>query len=214
MVPQYELVEYLTLDHLLHLCPSELISHCDYLALLETSTFLVYVAGICHNSPMHSMATFNISSAINPSERSDITAIVVPRVTRDLPVQLNSAWNHLSGLYLSDPDFGRPGKIDIVLGVDVYASARLQGRRSGLPGTPVALETKFGCFFAGNTNLSLTDEAVRSHHITVSSDDDILKSFGKLKKPLKAIPTFFQNNALSLVISLSHQGRKIYCAAS
>ncbi len=75
------------------------------------------------------MATFKIT---NPSDKSEVNAIVVPRVTRDLPVQpvqLNSSWN---GLYLSDPDFG------ILLGVDVYASAMLQGRRSGQPGTPVA----------------------------------------------------------------------------
>lgn len=90
------------------------------------------------------MATFNISSITNLSDKSDVTAIVVRCVTRDLPVQpvqLKSTGNHLSGLYLSDPDFGRPGKIDILLGVDVYARALMQGQRRGQPGTPVALET-------------------------------------------------------------------------
>ncbi len=140
------------------------------------------IAGISHNSPIHSMATFKISSVTNPSDKSEVNAIVVPRVTRDLPVQpvqLNSSWNHLAGLYLSDPDFGRPSKIDILLGVDVYASAMLQG---GQPGTPVALETKFGWVLAGKTNLSVTDEAVQSHHITVSTGDDILRKFWEIEE--------------------------------
>ena len=83
----------------------------------------------------------------DPADKLDVSAIVVPHVTQHLPVQpvhLKSSWSHLSGLRLADPDFSWPGKIDILLGVDLYASVILQGRRSGPPGTPIALETKFG----------------------------------------------------------------------
>ena len=46
----------------------------------------------------------------------------------------------------SDPDFGRPGKIDLLLGIDIYTKVLLQGRRKGPTGSisPVAFETKFG----------------------------------------------------------------------
>ena len=83
------------------------------------------VAGISHNSPIHSVAAFEISSLTNPADKLNVSAIVVPHVTRDLPVQpvhFKSNWSHLSGLYLSDPEFGQPGKIDVLLGVDVYAN--------------------------------------------------------------------------------------------
>jgi hypothetical protein len=40
-------------------------------------------------------------------------------------------WTHLSSLQLADPDFGHPGKIDILLGVDIYAETLLHGRWSG-----------------------------------------------------------------------------------
>ena len=44
----------------------------------------------------------------------EVTDVVVPRVTCDLPVHpisFDSRWDHLSGVKLADPDFGRSGKI-------------------------------------------------------------------------------------------------------
>ena len=48
-----------------------------------------------------------------------------------------------SGIQLSDPTFGHPGRIDILLGVDIFTQVLLQGWRIG-PGAPVAFETIFG----------------------------------------------------------------------
>ena len=50
--------------------------------------------------------------------------IILPKVTSDLPrhpVPLDGKWNHLSGIQLADPDFGYPGNVDILLGVDVFS---------------------------------------------------------------------------------------------
>ena len=49
-----------------------------------------------------------------------MTAIVVPRVTCDLPlhpIPFDLKWTHLNDLPLADPDFGRPGRVDMLLGV-------------------------------------------------------------------------------------------------
>ena len=46
----------------------------------------------------------------------------------------------LNGLHLADPDFGQPRRIDIHLGVEVYAEIMLQGQRSGPPSMPAALK--------------------------------------------------------------------------
>ena len=62
--------------------------------------------------------------AVGPNKRKiGITAIVVPKVTCDLPLapvpfQLN--WEHLADLTLADPGFGQSGRIDMLLGVDVF----------------------------------------------------------------------------------------------
>ena len=78
------------------------------------------VAGLSQQSPLQSIATFNVASTKSPDKKLTVSAIVVPCVTCDLPVQPvhhGTNWNHLSGLMLADPDFGTPGKIDILLGV-------------------------------------------------------------------------------------------------
>ena len=77
-----------------------------------------------HKSPLSSVSTFEISSLYSSNAKYTITAIVVPRVTCDLslhPVFDSLKWNHLSNLTLADPDFATPGKIDPLLGADIYA---------------------------------------------------------------------------------------------
>ena len=54
-----------------------------------------------------------------------MSAIVVPCVTCDLPyhpLSLHHGWEHIKGLQLVDPEFGQPGKIDILLGVGIFVT--------------------------------------------------------------------------------------------
>ncbi len=142
------------------------------------------VAGLSHQSPLHSVATFDIAATSSPGEKLQVTAVVLPRVTCDLPlypVRQNSKWTHLSGLHLADPDFGRPGKIDLLLGIDIYADVLLHGRRNGAPGSPTAFETRFGWVLAGKTTTSSSlSRTAATHHITVASGDDILRQFWEI----------------------------------
>ena len=74
----------------------------------------------------------------------EVTAVVVLPVTCDLSlhhVTFDPTWNHLTDIPLADLEFGRPGRIDILLGVDVFVETLLHGQRIG---SPIALETKFG----------------------------------------------------------------------
>ena len=144
------------------------------------------IAGLSHRSPLHSVVTFDISSTSSPNEKTQVTAVTLPRVTSDLPqkpVSLNADWSHLSGLHLADPTFGRPGKIDILLGIDVYAAVLLHGRRNGPHGSPVAFETRFGWVLAGgiqSSNLSYC--TVSSHHTSVASTDELLRKFWEIEE--------------------------------
>ena len=38
---------------------------------------------------------------------------------RNLPLPFDLSWNHISDVPLADPRFGQPGRIDILLGVDI-----------------------------------------------------------------------------------------------
>ena len=65
------------------------------------------------------------------------------------PVPFDLKWKQLFDLPLADPTFGRPGRIDLLLGVDVFADVLRQGQRTGPAGSPVAFETDFGWVLSG-----------------------------------------------------------------
>lgn len=123
-------------------------------------------------SPLSSVSTLEISSLYSPETKYALTAIIVPRVTCDLPLQPvhnSSNWSHISSLPLADPDFGTPGRIDLLLGADIYADVLLYGRRCGPPGTPTAFETRFGWVLTGKTQVRsypTSHSSVASHHST------------------------------------------------
>ncbi len=144
------------------------------------------VAGLSHQSPLHSVTTFDVAAVSSPNEKLRVTAVVLPHVTCNLPLQpvhQDSKWTHLSDLHLADPDFGCPGKIDLLLGIDIYADVLLHGRRNGPPGTPTAFETKFGWVLAGRAGTSTSPPRIAaSHHVAVASGDDILRSFWEIEE--------------------------------
>ena len=138
----------------------------------------------------YSISTFEISSLYSSQVKYSITAIVVPRVTTcDLslqPVCNSSRWNHLLNLSLGDPDFGIPGRIDLLLGADIYADVLLHGRWYGPTGTPTAFETQFGWVLIGRTNAhSASHLTVASHLSTVTSGDEILCMFWEIEESPK-----------------------------
>ena len=74
---------------------------------------------------------------------------------------------------MADPEFGKPRKIDILLGVETLVDLMLHGRRRGRRSSPTAIETTFGWVLAGNLNIEGSD-AVASHHVSMLMGDDLL----------------------------------------
>ena len=82
-----------------------------------------------------------------PDKKFAVTAVVVSRVTSDLPLQptpVDQEWKYLSGLQLADPSFGQPGRVDLLLSAEIFAEVLFHGQLCGGPGSPVALEIQFG----------------------------------------------------------------------
>ena len=147
------------------------------------------VAGLMHNSSTQHITDFKVSSLHSPSKKFAVSAVIVPRVTCDLPlhpVPLNLAWDHLAHLQLADPGFGVPGKIDLLLGVEVFVEVMRHGRRIGVPGSPVALETEFGWVLAGGTDSCSPTQQITTHHVSVLSGDDILRQIWEVEEKLTA----------------------------
>ena len=152
------------------------------------------VAGLTSPTPFKSISTIRITPTHCTERKISFTAIVVPRVTSDLPlspVSLKPEWTHLDHLPLADAEFDTPGRIDLLLGVDVYVESLLHGRRKGPPDSPVAFNTIFGWVLAGRTQ-SPVQHRVLSHHVSVeSSDSDTLRKFWELEElPSREDSTF------------------------
>ena len=153
---------------------------------LHQNTTISGVAGLTSSS-RQALTNLTISSTQTDS-KFNVTAIVVPRVTCDLPVHpvaFSSTWTHLNNLPLADPNFGCPGRVDFLLGVDIFTAALLHGRRIGPPGTPIAFETVFGWVLAGSTDQSTSGSVVTSHHTFVTAGDDLLRRFWEIEENTK-----------------------------
>ena len=147
------------------------------------------IAGLSHHTQNHATALFTVRSATKSFE---VAAIVVPRVTRDLPfhpVPFSSSWTHLLDLPLADPNFGQPGRIDILFGVDVYVEVLLRGRQTGAPDAPVAFETEFGWVLAGTTGQSSSQPAttLTTLHVAHQATDDLIRKFWETEETPSSI---------------------------
>ena len=150
------------------------------------------VAGLSHKSRTQQVTTFTISSTSPGGEMISVSAIIVPKVTCDLPTQTvayDPRWGHLKSITLADPEFGRPDKIDLLLGVDIYAEVMMHGRRVGMTGSPTAFETSFGWVLAGKPGCDIiTNHHAITLHTSVLLNDDILQKFWEVEERITNTP--------------------------
>ena len=120
----------LTLAHQLHSSLSDWLKLSDCLYLPNTFELAESLVCLSVAHPLQSVATFSISPLLASTKKLQVSAIVVPRITCDLPTQpahFNSKWGHLNDLHMADPSYGQPGRIDILVGVDIYADVMAGG---------------------------------------------------------------------------------------
>ena len=144
----------------------------------------VSVSGIggLSKPPLQSVTTFEVQSL--SGRKIEVIAVIVPKVTCDLPtapVAFDLRWNHLDGIPLADPSFGQPGRVDMLLGADIFVDVLRDGRRKGQDDAPTAFETDFGWVLCGTPSVS-TPVHVASFYTSVESPDDILKKFWELEE--------------------------------
>jgi hypothetical protein len=183
---------------------------------LPRSTQNVHIYGIAGSSPrppIQSIVNLHIKSLYGNSDMEiDLTAIVLPKITCDLPVSpvpYDTSWSHISDLPLADPAFGLFGRIDLLLGVDIFISILLQGRRSGPAGAPVATETVFGWVLSGNIETSDIGENVNLHvalfHSLASTNDDVLRMFWEIEESPSLKPSLsIEENSVVKHFNNSH----------
>ncbi|KAF0746453.1 Integrase catalytic domain-containing protein [Aphis craccivora] len=112
------------------------------------------------------MAEFTVTSRLN-HKQYQITGLVTPRITVDLPVDklVTSSWHHLQGIQLADPTFHLPGKIDMLIGAELFYDIVQDGKHVGPKGTPILQNSRFGWIVAGCSNNIVKNDLA---HITTN----------------------------------------------
>ena len=108
------------------------------------------IGGLSHKPPLQSVTTFEVQSL--SGRKIEVITVIVPKVTCDLPtapIAFDLRWNHLDGLPLADPSVGQPGRVDMLLGADIFVNVLRDGRRKGPDDAPTAFETDFGWVLCG-----------------------------------------------------------------
>lgn len=118
-----------------------------------------------------------VSCEIRPTDEGSsaafsLEAFVLPRICPEMPSgEVNIAdWAHLTGLNLADPRLHKPGPIDMLLSVSVFASSLRPGLHHGAAGQPVAIETVFGWIVMGDCDLNSCRLVCHSHKSQKASD--------------------------------------------
>lgn len=117
--------------------------------------------------------------------------LIVKTITETLPNRRISRaeCKHLNGLTLADPTYWKPGKIDALLGVQLYAKILQDGIRRGIKTAPVAVNTRFGWILMGSTRKQKTNNVKAFTVTTVDCElDKQLKRFWEIEEvPTKTI---------------------------
>ncbi|XP_077259746.1 uncharacterized protein LOC143896075 [Temnothorax americanus] len=127
------------------------------------------------------------------STRTLVEATILPRISAPLPSSQveRRAWKHLNGLRLADPQYHRPGPIDILIGAEIFASLLRDGRRVGRKGEPDAFNSVIGWVLVG----SVSTQAPGSTHLfmTLDSLDASLSRFWQLDEII-SVPPYSQED--------------------
>lgn len=114
-----------------------------------------------------------------------IPALIVPQITSVNESNVKNEWVHLNGIELSDPDWERGGRIDVLLGSEANAEILLSGLIKGKSGQPIAQKTELGWIVSGGDG---GQEKVASIFTIRTSNEDLsrdLQRFWESEEILK-----------------------------
>ncbi|KAJ8730047.1 hypothetical protein PYW07_017085 [Mythimna separata] len=128
--------------------------------------------------------TLNVKSCHNPNALVQVEAYVLRSLTTLLPTTSLGIpdWETLKVLELADPEFATPGKIDILLGAEVYSDVLLDGVIKHPESNLLAQNTILGWVLSGRMSreFTSTEKNLTSLYVQLK-EDDMLKLFWELE---------------------------------
>lgn len=150
----------------------------------------IEVVGLSHTpiSQIKGIATCRFISRTMTSPEYSCEPIVLHKITGTIPaVPLNPCIrSQYSDLEFADPSFDLPGRIDFLLGADVYHQIFMDGYRvQHVRGFPSAFETRLGWIFMGTTSHCSASLPQTSLTLCVQpSLDRLLHRFWTVEEPV------------------------------
>lgn len=117
--------------------------------------------------------------------------IMSTRLTTTLPTKAitTCTWPHLERLVLADPSYNQPGRVDMLLGVEVCSQIWKSEIIKGPPGTPCAQNTSLGWILFGKIDECKTPEdkiVVMHHNLDL---DSMLRSMWEIEESTNHMQT-------------------------
>ncbi|XP_074107706.1 uncharacterized protein LOC141532972 [Cotesia typhae] len=126
-----------------------------------------------HSSSKTVGQTKLIIKSCNSNKQVSLRAYILPQITSRIPSVFiaDQHWSHLSTLERADPDFLKPGQIDVLIGADTLnqilePSPIIKGKSD----EPLAIHTIFGWAFLGPASCTSNGQPIKSLH-TITNDE-------------------------------------------
>lgn len=126
------------------------------------------------------MVKIFIESYRDPSNKLEVQAYVLNQLTSLLPTKQMIKLDWLQIEELADSEYSTPGRIDLLLGADVYCEILLEGIKKSPQGNLIAQKTTLGWIVSGKTSSTSVHERVITMHIQIREDNQ-LKKFWELE---------------------------------
>ncbi|XP_062536046.1 uncharacterized protein LOC134205118 [Armigeres subalbatus] len=156
--------------------------HCVANLGLHRSNANLIVTGIasCSSETTRGVVDLQISSRFRYDMLLNVKGYVLSKFPRITPNQQldPERLKYLDSLQLADPDFGKPVRIDIILGADVFLAILEDGKIRDDSGLPVAINSSFGWIVAGQVFES-NEGNCNTAIVSLSMDMDIDKVLRK-----------------------------------
>ncbi|KAL0852558.1 hypothetical protein ABMA27_016977 [Loxostege sticticalis] len=153
------------------------------------------ISGLGENKSLVSrgVVDFVIQSRVDPSIKIPVKAFVLSNITSNLPEKhMHSVeWMELQYLPLADPQYNTSGKIDVLIGADVYSYILREGVKRSPTGSLIAQNTTLGWILSGvvvtaNSQTNHDKSLLETNNIlamhTQVHEDDILKKFWEMEE--------------------------------
>lgn len=185
--------------------------HCVTSLGLQRSNANLIVTGIasCSSETTRGVVDLEIASRFHSRPAINVKAYVLTKFPRIVPNQPldPERLKCLQSLQLADPDFDKPGRIDIILGADVFLAVLEDGKVKDGAGFPVAINSTFGWIVAGKV-FEASEVNCNTAIVSLSMDmdvDKVLRKFWEVEEVSKPKPMTEEEQQAVMSFSTTHQ---------